>query len=385
MSYKTFAEVYKVGYSRAAHRCNSADLTPNRCPGGVTDINGSAEWTEGRSGKDRCTSICHDTLSGIPGQTQNPCIGPVKASDRKFIHRSGYNKLSSTGVDCDWNITDANLRTMSGNSRYTNSGIPNTNNSKVSVYDQLLFGIRTGPSNTEGRGYCDNTSHLLKVVHNDGRTCYEMVKTKIGEAEAMRKGRLLCAAQPGLKQCACINISHPDGVSHCLRNRRLPGCDKVVQSFEAIPVAARTQFNLVRQSTGCYNGTACAGSDVFKPEILPQVCNNTIAVCNQDIKMGDITGGKVNINQKMQCEAKSDSSPPSPSDSSPPPPSDSSPPPPSDSSPPPSDSSIQARIKEYIPRNLDELKTDKKKQMTVGGIVAILVVLILIIMFVALS
>lgn len=381
MGIKTFVDVFKTDWSRAANSCNSMTIKNNKCDDPGISAWGSAEWTEGRPGKDRCTSICSDKLSGIAGQSKNPCLGPVRATTREFINTGwGFKSLSgSTGIKCDWDINDANLRTMSQDSRYTNASIRDTNNQRVSLYDQLLFGIQTGPENTLGTGYCDNVSNLTKVVHNDGSKCYDMVKNKINTAEALRKGRLLCAAQPQLEQCKCINISQPGGVNYCLKNRTLPGCDKVVQSYEAIPARARTQFKLENQSTGCFNGTACAGSDIFLPEALPQVCNNTIAVCDQQIKVGDITGGTVNIDQEMNCEAKSESIilPPG----SPPPPPGSPPPP---SSPPPS-SPPETGINMYIPRSLEELKTDRKKQMGVGGIVALIVLILISLVLIVVS
>jgi len=380
MGINTFVDVYKTGYSRAANRCNSMDLKDNRCNNPSANLYSSAEWTEGRSGKDRCTSVCSETLSGISGQNINPCIGPVKATTREFIQRSrGFNSLGDIGLKCDWDINDTDLRTMSQESRYTNATITNTNNVKISLYDQLLFGIKTGPENTTGSGYCDNIANLTKVVHRNNTTCYEMIKNKINTAEALRKGRLLCASQPQLQQCKCINISQPGGVNYCLQNRRLPGCDKVVMSYEAIPARARTQFKLENQSTGCFNGTACAGSDIFLPEALPQVCNNTIAVCDQQIKVGDITGGTVNIDQEMKCEAKSESiiTPPG----SPPPPSQPGSPPPSSqpgSPPPPPETGINA----YIPRNLEELKTNRKKQIGVGGVLALIIMILMCIVLI---
>lgn len=376
MGIKTFTDVYKTDYSRDANSCNDMDGVDNTCATDDISLYASAEWTEGRPGKDRCTSICLDELSGIAGQTLNPCIGPVKATTRKFILSDwGFNSLgeSGVGVQCEWDIDDTKLKTMSDDPRYTNATIRDTNNNKVSLYDQLLFGIQTGPENTKGYGYCDNDNNLLKVVHANGSTCYDMIKNKVNTAEALRKGRVLCAAQPQLEQCKCINISQPGGVTYCLQNRYLPGCDKVVQSYEAIPERARTQFNLQNQSTGCFNGTACAGSDIFTPEILPQVCNNTIAVCDQNIKVGDITGGTVNIDQAMKCEATSVSTTTTPP-----------PPPPSDGSPPPSNTTtIKERINAYIPRSIDELKTDRKKQMGLGGVVALVVLIMMCLAVVA--
>ena len=385
MSYKTFVDVHKVDYDRAANRCNDFYEKNNPCTSGTH----GAEWTEGRSGKDRCSSLCSDTVSGIPGELKNPCLGPVKAYNRHFITNSSHSSIGDVGLACEWYIVDSDLRTMSSDPRYTNATITNTNNQKISLYEQLLFGVQSGPENTKGEGFCDNVSLLTKEVHSDGSTCYDMIKTKISEAEAMRKGRLLCDSQPQLEQCKCINISQPDGVNYCLRNRTLPGCDKVVQSYESIPARARTQFNLQNQSTGCYNGTACTG-EVFRPEVLPQVCNNTIAVCDQQIKIGDITGGTVQIEQLMDCQATSETTTGggggAPTGGSGGGVDD------DDDDGETEDEDIKfpknlEELKTFFPKNLEELKTSKKKQIGVGGVVSMFVIILacILILVVAMS
>lgn len=168
------------------------------------------------------------------------------------------------------------LRQMSQNPRYTSATITSASGQKMNVWEQLLFGIRTGPKNTEGQGYCNDVGNLLKQVHSNGNTCYDVIKDRNQEAEAKRKGQEYCRKWPNSQQCKCINISQPGGVNYCLQNPSLPGCDKVVRTFNGIPEKARTQFSLANMSTGCYNGTACAGSGIFLPDSIPQPCNQTI-------------------------------------------------------------------------------------------------------------
>lgn len=296
-------------YNRAPNSCNGF-ITDNYCRNEGEIIYGSAEVDRGGGSKCRAVSVCTDNVDA--GGGSNPCAhnAPVKARNRRYIHQHhGWAGLPANGLglECEWDQpTDGTLRTMSSQTRYTNATINNYQGTAMSVWDQLVWGIKVHNKNTEGRGYCNKIENLLKQVHSNGDTCYDLIKEKNNGSTAQRKGVEYCKKHPTANQCKCINISQPGGVTYCLQNPTLPGCSKVASTFKGIPEKARTQFSLQNQSTGCFNGTACAGSGFFLPEAVPAVCNNTITVCEQTIDIGDITGGEVNISQAMECGSEGD-------------------------------------------------------------------------------
>lgn len=296
-------------YNRAPNSCNGF-VENNYCRNADEILYGSAEVDRGGGSQCRAVSVCGDYVDA--GGGSNPCAhnAPVKATNRRYIHQHhGWAGLppDGLGLECEWNNpTDGTLRTMSSQTRYTNATINNYQGTAMSVWDQLVWGIKVHNKNTEGRGYCNKIENLLKQVHSNGDTCYDLIKTKNNGSTAQRKGVEYCKKHPTANQCKCINISQPGGVTYCLQNPTLPGCSKVASTFNGIPEKARTQFSLQNQSTGCFNGTACAGSGFFLPEAVPAVCNNTITVCEQTIDVGDITGGEVNISQAMECGSEGD-------------------------------------------------------------------------------
>ena len=297
-------------YNRAPNRCNGF-VENNYCRNANEITYGSAEVDYGGGSKCRAVSVCTDNVDA--GGDSNPCAynAPVKATNRRYIHQHhGWAGLPADGLglECEWNNpTDAELRTMSSQTRYTNATIKNYQGKEMSVWDQLVWGIRVHNKNTEGRGYCNKVENLLKQVSTgELKTCYDFIKDKNNGRVAQLKGVEFCKKHPKEDQCKCINISQPGGVTYCLQNPTLPGCSKVANTFKRIPEKARTQFSLQNQSTGCFNGTACAGSGFFLPEAFPAVCNNTITVCEQTIDIGDITGGEVNISQAMECGSEGD-------------------------------------------------------------------------------
>tara|TARA_B100000497_G_scaffold6257_2_gene6180 strand:+ start:5307 stop:6476 length:1170 start_codon:yes stop_codon:yes gene_type:complete len=296
-------------YNRAPNSCNGF-ITDNYCRNASEILYGSAEVDRGGGSQCRAVSVCGDYVDA--GGGSNPCAhnAPVKATNRRYIHQHhGWAGLppDGLGLECEWNNpTDGTLRTMSSDKRYTNATINNYQGTAMSIWDQLVWGIKVHNKNTEGQGYCHKIENLLKQVHSNGSTCFDLIEDKISTANAQRKGVEYCKKHPTANQCKCINISQPGGVTYCLQNPTLPGCSKVASTFNGIPEKARTQFSLQNQSTGCFNGTACAGSGFFLPDAVPAVCNNTITVCEQTIDIGDVTGGEVNIGQAMECGSEGD-------------------------------------------------------------------------------
>ena len=355
---QTWVEITRFkDYHRTPKRCNDNGIKDNTCPDQGHADYASAEADYGGGKKCRAVSVCRDEIDA--GGGSNPCFfqAPVKAKNRRFIHSDwGFSSIQGYGLECDWDVNDDMLRRMSQDPRYTSATITSSSGQKMNVWEQLLFGIRTGPKNTEGQGYCNDVGNLLKQVHGNGKTCYDIIKDRNQEAEAKRKGQEYCRKWPNSQQCKCINISQTGGVNYCLQNPSLPGCDKVVQTFNGIPEKARTQFSLANMSTGCYNGTACAGSGIFLPDSIPQPCNQTITACDQVIKVGDIGQGTVNIAQKMECGP-----PPAPPPGAPPAPPGAPP-------APPSASFADFRQNPGAYFSFDNFGTDTRAKIGAGGV-----------------
>ena len=297
-------------YNRAPNRCNGF-VENNYCRNESEIIYGSAEVDRGGGSKCRAVSVCTDNVDA--GGDSNPCAynAPVKATNRRYIHQHhGWAGLPADGLglECEWNNpTDGELRTMSSQTRYTNATIKNYQGTEMSIWDQLVWGIKVHDKNTEGQGYCNKLENLLKIVHSDDRTCFDLIEDKISKENAQRKGVEYCKKHPDKPACKCINISQPGGVTYCLANSRLPGCSDVATVYNGIPEKARTAFNLQKQSTGCFSGMTCAGSGFFLPDSVPQTCNLDVTVCEQKIDIGDLTGpGRFTIEQKMECGSEGD-------------------------------------------------------------------------------
>ena len=295
-----------LDYNRAPNNCNGY-IQDNYCRNADEIHQGSAEVDRGGGDQCRAVSVCTDNVNG--GGGSNPCAynAPVKATNRRYIHQHhGWAGLpqDGLGLECEWNNpTDGELRTMSGDQRYTNANIIDATGTAMSVWDQLIWGIRVHDKNTEGQGYCNNIENLLKEVSTgQSKTCFDLIEDKISKENAQRKGVEYCKKHPTKDVCKCINISQEEGVTYCLANPGLPGCRDVASVYNGIPEKARTAFNLQKQSTGCFSGMTCAGSGFFLPDSVPAVCNLDVTVCEQKIDIGDLTGpGRFTIEQKMEC------------------------------------------------------------------------------------
>lgn len=229
---KTWAAIHRTTGAHRRGPCNWGH-NDNPCDDEVRRWQGSGEI--GHNGANgTCVSACFDHADTGGGNNACAWDAPVKAKNRRFIDHSVISTIPqgyAFGMECDWDVNDAMLRKMSGDTRYISASIKDNSNRQVNIWEQLLFGVTVGRQNTKGRGYCDNVSHLLKKVHQDGKTCYDIIKNKNQAAEADRKGREYCKRNPTAQVCKCINISQSGGVTYCLKNPTLPGCKKVVETL----------------------------------------------------------------------------------------------------------------------------------------------------------
>ena len=303
------------------------DDTENRTSdhGHCSHLAGSiSRHRKGRRGRRRHWCLLPDTewVSHKPdGTGSNPCrlagssdeswIGGGKdgnGNQTDFTGRSTNFNNANMAIKCTFNsVNSSKLKEMSRTpSVYdsSGSGAVETNDGFKSQWEQLVFGITTEAGNNTG--FCEHVNNINKQVHNDGRTCYDVLTDAVTKKA---RGIQWCDSNPTDSVCACINISK--GVRHCLNNPTHPGCDTLVAEYNKFPGNAQTEFDTRNFSPKCFAPDVCAQSGQYQPMQGADVCSQTIAVCQQDLNMyGDVASGAlVEIDQSMRCEAKTEKAP----------------------------------------------------------------------------
>jgi hypothetical protein len=164
--------------------------------------------------------------------------------------------------------------------------------------------------------------------------------------------------------CKCHNIT--SGV--CDAHPTAAGCAKKKQTFDKLVEATPSdQRDLWSGMESCF-GRVCTGTGVFIQPNSNQNCDKSVNVCIQDIDIGSMTDSNI----QATCDIDA-GSPPSVSEPS------TSTPPQSELEEaggdpgaqegldaveePPSLTDFQTNPKAYIPKSLEDLKTNEKKQM----------------------
>jgi hypothetical protein len=258
-------------------------------------------------------------------------------------------------IKCTFNsVNSSKLKEMSRTpSVYdsSGSGAVETNGGFKSQWEQLVYGITTEAGNNTG--FCEHVNNINKQVHNDGRTCYDVLTDAVTKKA---RGIQWCDSNPTDSVCACINISK--GVRHCINNPTHPGCDTLVAEYNKFPGNAQTEFDTRNFSPKCFAPDVCTQSGQYQPMQGADVCSQTIAVCQQDLNLyGDVASGAlVEIDQSMRCEAKTEQAPSAGT----------------------GDTGgggggggggdeEEEGVDAYIPKSLEDLKTNRKKQLTAFG------------------
>ena len=184
--------------------------------------------------------------------------------------------------------------------------------------------------------------------------------------------------------CTCYNVVN--GV--CDRHGSAAGCAKKKQTFDKLVAATPAdQRNVWSGMESCF-GRVCTGAGKYIPPNTNQNCNKSVNVCIQDIDIGSMTDSNI----QAKCDIKSNDTP---SVSTPP---AGSPPPPPSAQQEEAQSEVEAAeaavaagepgaeerlrkakekladaeeqgIDAYIPKSLEDLKTNRKKQFaTFGGV-----------------
>lgn len=354
---------------------------------------------KGRSGDRRHHCLRPDTthISHSSDRTgSNPCT-LASASSETWIGGGldGRGNLSSfsgkstnfnnaeAALKCTFNsLTGDKLVTLSRNSEVSTdsgSGAVESNGDFKNQWEQLVYGITTEAGNNTG--FCEDVDNLNTQVHDDGRTCYDVIGDELKKTQAER----YCENNPTAVVCACYNVSE-HGTKGCLdpNNRDLPGCIEVVEGYNKFPEQARVGgLGIDNFPTTCFATGICARPGQFLPSSRPNTCQANITVCTQDINLyGEVqAGGQVTINQDMDCKAGDGPS----ADSGP-----------TGNVPTGDDydrgygkvslADFRKYPRTYIPGSLDDIKNDPKKKagaIGIGGIVAIIGMMMILLLVVS--
>jgi hypothetical protein len=196
--------------------------------------------------------------------------------------------------------------------------------------------------------------------------------------------------------CGCHNIT--TGV--CDKHPTAAGCAKKKATFDKLVAATpKDQQNLWSGMESCF-GRVCTGTGVFIPPNANQNCDKSINVCIQDIDIGSMTDS----NFEAKCEIDAGDGSPSVSEPSAAQDSAKSELEEAKAALARGDAGAQERVdaaeaaltaadesagetgpKAYIPKSLDGLKNNRKKQIGAGAMGALVLGCILIIVMIAVS
>jgi len=165
--------------------------------------------------------------------------------------------------------------------------------------------------------------------------------------------------------CSCYNVMN----GACDTDSGAAGCVKKKQTFDKLVEATPQEYkNSWSQMEPCFGGV-CQGN-VFQPAGYNANCNRSVQVCVQDFDIQSIADSQINATCNLTSNRDTQ---PSAGDGS------------GGGGSGGSGGSGGGGIDDYIPRSIDELKTDSKKQMAVGGVGALFLVCCLLLIVVLAS
>lgn len=261
---------------------------------GQGDFPTSSYKGKGRVTWAKCTKGTGNNVAYRPGQRGHPCAGSPEIKGIPiniwFQDKTGYGgrfNSSSGGAqaafwcrfpDTSQAMVDASGRTENNNGKLADGS---------TVYEQLLFGVNATPS-YKSTGFCENVNNLPQKVHKDGRTCYDMIKTKSGEVLSTLKGVEYCKANRTDLKCKCINVSEQGFMTTCKNNPNWAGCTAINNALKELEKAGVSSATGLFGNADCLVPQICSGSDLYMPQVAPQACNNKLAICNQIMQLDNI-------------------------------------------------------------------------------------------------
>ncbi len=182
------------------------------------------------------------------------------------------------------------LKTWSGDSKMTTAGAKDNDGKFKSLYDQILFGIKTRYDTSTG--FCADAKNLSTVVHKDGRTCYQMLKGAGQQALADTKTATYCATAEGRKdeKCKCYNVAGSGFLNRCKANPTWAGCKEIMPRINDLQKLLKGS-NLKEDDFGnadCIVPDICGGSGIYIPSGGKPNCAKKMEVCNQVMNQDNV-------------------------------------------------------------------------------------------------
>jgi hypothetical protein len=182
------------------------------------------------------------------------------------------------------------LKTWSGDSKMTTAGVKDNDGKFQSLYDQIVFGIKTQYDTSDG--FCADAKNLSTVVHKDGRTCYEMLKGAGQQALADTKTKSYCESATGRmdEKCKCYNVTGSGFLDNCRKNPNWPGCKELIPRISELEKLLKGS-NLTLAEIGnadCIVPDICGNAGIYIPSGGKPVCETKMEVCNQVMKQDNV-------------------------------------------------------------------------------------------------
>jgi len=296
----------KRGFGRDATYWRRWNGTLKCCPSGRKRYHCVAIKTDGNG------NLIHGHMKASPNrndyikynandQGNHPCKGLGEST----IIQKGGAITGEFGFKCTvpaGKLTGQNLINWSTNNHMLQAGIVDGGKQR-SLYHQLLLGVSSSLGNTTNQAVCRDVKNLAKVVHKDGKTCFQYIQGEIGKVEADRLGRAFCSNNRTDPKCKCINTQGAGNqfIPNCARNPSWAGCKEVndgIASFKALGLESMTgMFGQV----DCIVPGICSGDDQYAPEHEVKVCQNKTGICQQAIYATNITAFG-NLNMASDCK-----------------------------------------------------------------------------------
>ena len=182
------------------------------------------------------------------------------------------------------------LKTWSSDSKMTTAGANDNDRKFKSLYDQIVFGIKTQYGTSTG--FCADAKNLSTVVHNDGRTCYEMLSAAGEQADADTKTRSYCESSTGRmdEKCKCFNVTGSGFLENCRANPKWSGCKELIPRITELETLLKSS-NLTVNDIGnadCIVPDICGKAGTYIPNTGKPVCETKMEVCNQVMQQDNV-------------------------------------------------------------------------------------------------
>ena len=347
------------------------------CPGGgeMMPLSMHNEWGGGHDKSHRYACV-YDKNESKLRQVENG----TSRTNRRPMYEDLVNRLCAKKNNLTFKLPDGNLCAQHTAGKNLAKGFCEEGNNFTTVPTVCSA---SGLSAVGGQA---TYNELLKWYCGKGGNIKEARCDALSNTDYNSVAETYCKTAAGRADpfCTCYNVVN--GV--CDRHGSAAGCAKKKQTFDKLVAATPAdQRNVWSGMESCF-GRVCTGAGKYIPPNTNQNCNKSVNVCIQDIDIGSMTDSNI----QAKCDIKSNDGP---SVSTPP---AGSPPPPPSAQQEEAQSEVEAAeaavaagepgaeerlrkakekladaeeqgIDAYIPKSLEDLKTNRKKQFaTFGGV-----------------